>query len=172
MLDQHLHPFTICIVGELYHSNVEALHLFVGYLNLNFLIEVINKIVHRHLGLQIGNHEVDSDGVGAAVRNYYVCVLHGGFNELIIGRFDKPVVLRQHVFYCPAALSDVSLDSATQADVVVRHHKDLQVHQVSEPFLVESEDTLEDEEGLTLQHLCLVLAPIFQNLSILLTYLL
>ena len=87
------------------------------------------------------------------MRNNNVCVFHGGFDELIIAWLNKFIVLLKDILDSSASLRDISLDSPRQTDVVVGHHKDLQVHQVPEPLLIEGENSLKYNQGLAFHSL-------------------
>ena len=68
----------------------------------------------------------------------YVCILHRWLDELVVTGFDEAVVLLEDVLDCTATLFDVALNSPGQPDVIIGHHKDLEVHQGAKPLFVES----------------------------------
>ena len=73
--------------------------------------EVSLGALHQtHLDLQVLNKHLYSLVILRREWNNDVCILHGGANEVVVGRLDEPVVLGQHINHSPASLCNVSID--------------------------------------------------------------
>lgn len=105
----------------------------LALLNLYFNSERLHKHVNSIVVLgRKGNNDV--------------CVLHGGFDEVIVRGLHKFAVLAQDIDDCAAALFDVARDASRKPDVIRRQHKDLKVHELSESVLKNGVDSLEDND--------------------------
>jgi hypothetical protein len=92
------------------------------YVNLHFDSKGLNKHIYCVI-------------VFCSERNYYVCILHGWFDEVVISRFYKFTILRKDINYCATSFINISLNSACKADIVRSEHKYFQVHHISKSLL-------------------------------------
>jgi hypothetical protein len=119
-------------------------------------LEVAFDLIHGHLVLKVTDNKVNSDDVRFAVGNNDVDELHDWLDKLIIGCLDESIILGEYTLYRSSSFSNVPLYSPLQSDIVISHHKHFQVHQLSEPLLIECHDSFEDKEWLALNLLDLI----------------
>lgn len=112
---------------------------------------------------KIVDYKLDSLNIFLSSGDDYIGILHSRLREFVIARLYEPVVLGENVLDHTASLCHVSFDTARQAKVVVSEHENGQIHQISESLFVEGEDTLEDEDGLSLQLSVFILVPFVRN---------
>ena len=91
--------------------------------------------------------EVDADLVAAAFGDDDVGKALGRLDELHVHGTDGGHVLLDDGFHGAAALIDVALEAAHEADVGVGVHEDFDVHQFAEGRVFENEDALENDGG-------------------------
>ena len=118
--------------------------------------EITFDLIHGHLVLKVTHNKVNSDDVRFAMGDDDVDELHDWFDKLIIGCLDKSIILGEHTLNRSSSLGNVPLYSPFQSNIVIGHHKHFQVHQLSEPLLIEGHDSLEDKEWLALNMLNLI----------------
>ena len=74
-------------------------------------------------------------------------MLHCRLDEIIIGGFDEAIVLLENIDDGTAALLNISLNSAGKTDIIRCQNKNLQVHQVTELFLINGVNSFEHDDG-------------------------
>ena len=116
---------------------------------LRILLELfVDNLFHGHLRLQVSDDEIDSHCIPTTKGDDDVGVFHSWLDEFIIATFDEPIVLCKHILNGPSSISDVSLDSPRQSNVIVGKHENLQVHKISEPLFIQAHDTFENDQRL------------------------
>ena len=95
---------------------------------IRVLLLFVDNLFHGHFRLQVGDDEIDSHCIPTTKWDNNVGVFHGRLDKFIVAAFDEPVVLSEHILNGPSPISDVSLDSPRQSNVIVGKHENLQVH--------------------------------------------
>ncbi len=63
-----------------------------------------------HFNLEVLDKHLDCLFVLLAEGDNHICVLHRWSDKVIIGRFDKPIVLSKDIHYCSTAIRNVSFN--------------------------------------------------------------
>ena len=72
--------------------------------------------------------------------------LFGGFDEGLMGRFDCFQILVEDAFHVASAFQDIALQTSREADVGIGIEEDLEVGDVQQIAVVESEDAFQDHD--------------------------
>ena len=89
--------------------------------------------------------DIDHHGAGAT-RQDDVSGALGGFDELLVHRFHKGLVVSQHILPGTATLGDVAADDTHQALVTVGVDKHLDVHALAQFLVDQHHDALNDDD--------------------------
>ena len=108
-----------------------------------------SEIVNAYPGFQVLENKVNCNCIRASVWDNNICILHRGLYKLIITRLNESIILHQHVLDSSAAFIYVTLDSARESDVIIGHHKDFKVHNISESFFIQRHNSLENQDRLS-----------------------
>ena len=90
-------------------------------------------------------HKVYRPLVVSALRNDDVGILLCRLNKLLMHRLQDCFISLQNHLYGSATLNNVALNNAYQAVVGIGIDKDFQVHQVAHLLVVQSKDSLDDD---------------------------
>ena len=73
-------------------------------------------------------------------------MLHGRFYVLIIGGLHEPIVRFDDTFNGTSSVKHVTLQPSQKSNVVIRVHKDLEIHLVPKLAIEEGEDPLKEND--------------------------
>ena len=96
-------------------------------------------------------NEINGYSITSSMRNDDVSILHCWFNEFVITWFNKTIVLSKHIFNCPTTIIYVALNTAREANIVISHHENFKVHQISKSFFVQSHNSFKYKNWLSIK---------------------